>query len=105
MRCYSAEREAGTPLVSWGSCAPGPQGPSSSYNTSPHLQCPSRSNKSGDGKARGAKPQKHPPSLAKAEIAFGWANKGTSVLYGIGTEHLFHLFPSAGGVGLFSSLF
>jgi hypothetical protein len=60
-RCYSAEREAGTPLVSWGSCAPGPQGSSSSYNTVPRLQCPSRNNKSGDGKARGAKLQSIPP--------------------------------------------
>jgi hypothetical protein len=37
VRCYSAEREAGTPLVSLGSCAPGTpgiQGRSFSYNTS-----------------------------------------------------------------------
>jgi hypothetical protein len=33
VRCYSAEREAGTPRVSWGSCAPGTQERSFSYNT------------------------------------------------------------------------
>jgi hypothetical protein len=29
----AADREAGKPLVSWGSCAPGPQERSFSYNT------------------------------------------------------------------------
>jgi hypothetical protein len=68
VRCYSAEREAGTPLVSWGSCAPGPQGSSSSYNTSPRLQRPARNNKSGDGKGRGAKPQKHSPGPKRNDL-------------------------------------
>jgi hypothetical protein len=56
VRCYSADREAGTPLVSLGSCAPGPQERSFSYNT--HLRPPPpqhRDNKTGNGKARGAK--------------------------------------------------
>ena len=67
VQCYSAEREAGTPLVSWGSCAPGTpgiQGRSFSYNTSIlsyDLHPPARNNKSGNGKARGAKLQSIPP--------------------------------------------
>src|SRR5215216_4219970 len=33
VRCYSADREAGTPRVPWGSCASGTQERSFSYNT------------------------------------------------------------------------
>jgi hypothetical protein len=63
--------EAGTPLVSWGSCAPGTQGPSFSYNTvlpptSPRI--PITQQQKRKRKSKGSKTPKHSPAPKRNDL-------------------------------------
>src|SRR5215213_10432588 len=80
VQCYSADREAGTPLVSWGSCAPGTQERSLSYNTSPTTPNPHHATTKAETEKQG---EQNPKSIAPVQSVMTSKSDlvGSKVLY------------------------